>query len=131
MVLVWAILNLKKGIWLCCIQAWQSCFRTNAQSSKSPSSTVQHKQDHRGSSPSISRLIAQVRLLVSHSLTLFPRLRDSGAQILSVQSFLSVIKSLMNYGRRFVTLYRRQGSRPSPRKRNAKRQNGCLRRHYK
>ena len=32
---------------------------------------------------------------------------------------------------RFVTLYRRQGSRPSPRKRNAKRQNGCLRRPYK
>ena len=27
---------------------------------------------------------------------------------------------LMNYGRRFVTLYRRQGSRPSPWKRNAK-----------
>ena len=27
----------------------------------------------------------------------------------------------MNYGRRFVTLYRRQGSRPSPWKRNAKR----------
>ena len=30
-----------------------------------------------------------------------------------------------------VTLYRRKGSRPSPRKRNARRQNGCLRRHYK
>ena len=28
----------------------------------------------------------------------------------------------MNYGRRFVTLYRRQGSRPFPRKRTAKRQ---------
>ena len=27
----------------------------------------------------------------------------------------------MNYGMRFVTLYRRQGSRPSPWKRNAKR----------
>ena len=27
----------------------------------------------------------------------------------------------MNYGRRFVTLYRRQGSRPSSWKRNAKR----------
>ena len=26
----------------------------------------------------------------------------------------------MNYGQRFVTLYRRQGSRPSPWKRNAK-----------
>ena len=32
---------------------------------------------------------------------------------------------------RFITLYRRQGSRPSPRKRNAKRQNDCLRRPYK
>ena len=37
----------------------------------------------------------------------------------------------MNYGPRFVTLYRRQASRPSPWKRNAKKQNGCLRRHYK
>ena len=27
-------------------------------------------------------------------------------------------------------LYRRQGSRPSPKRRNAKRQNGCLRRPY-
>ena len=32
----------------------------------------------------------------------------------------------MNYGRRFVTSYRRQGSRPSPWKRNANKQNGCL-----
>ena len=31
----------------------------------------------------------------------------------------------MNYGQRFMTLYKRQGSRPSPWKRNAKRQNGC------
>ena len=30
----------------------------------------------------------------------------------------------MNYGQRFMTLYRRQGSRPSPWKRNAKKQNG-------
>ena len=33
----------------------------------------------------------------------------------------------MNYGRRFATLYRRQGSRPFPWKRNAKKQNSCLR----
>ena len=44
---------------------------------------------------------------------------------------LDLIDSLMNYGRRFMTLYRRQGSRPSPWKRSAKRQNGCLRRPYK
>ena len=31
---------------------------------------------------------------------------------------------------RFVTLSRRQGSRPSPWKRNAKKQNGCLGRPY-
>ena len=44
---------------------------------------------------------------------------------------LDLIESLMNYGQRFVTLYSSQGSRPSPWKRNAKRQNGCLRRPYK
>ena len=44
---------------------------------------------------------------------------------------LDLIECLKNYGRRFVTLYRRQGSRPSPRKSNAKRQDGCLRRPYK
>ena len=43
---------------------------------------------------------------------------------------LDLIECLMNYGQRFMTLYRRQGSRPSPWKRNAKRQNGCLRRPY-
>ena len=44
---------------------------------------------------------------------------------------LDLIECMKNYGCRFVTLYRRQRSRPSPRKRNAKRQNGCLRRTYK
>ena len=43
---------------------------------------------------------------------------------------LDLIERLMNYRRRFMTLYRRQKSRPSPRKRNAKKQNGCLRRPY-
>ena len=44
---------------------------------------------------------------------------------------LDLIECLMNYGMRFVTLYRRQGSRPSPWKRNARKQNGCLGRPYK
>ena len=42
-----------------------------------------------------------------------------------------LIECLKNYGQRFMTLYSRQGSRPSPRKRNAKRPNDCLRRPYK
>ena len=44
---------------------------------------------------------------------------------------LGLIECLMNYGQRFVTLSRRQGSRQSPRKRNAEKQNGCLRKPYK
>ena len=43
---------------------------------------------------------------------------------------LDLIECWMNYGQRFMTLYRRQGARPSPRKRNAKKQCGCLRRPY-
>ena len=44
---------------------------------------------------------------------------------------LDLTECLMNYGQTFVTLYRRQESRLSPRKRNAKKQNGCLSRPYK
>ena len=44
---------------------------------------------------------------------------------------LDLIECLMNYRWRFMTLYRRQGARLSPRKINAKKQNGCLRRPYK
>ena len=44
---------------------------------------------------------------------------------------LDLIACLKNYGQSFITLYRRQWSRSFPRKRNAKRLNGCLRRAYK
>ena len=44
---------------------------------------------------------------------------------------LDLIEYLKKYGWRFLTLYIRQWSRPSPRKRNAKRQNGCLGGAYK
>ena len=44
---------------------------------------------------------------------------------------LDLTECLMNYGWRYVTLYRRHKPRPSPRKKNAKKQNGCLKRPYK
>ena len=45
---------------------------------------------------------------------------------------LDLIDRVPDYcGQRFMTLCRRQGSRPSPRKRNSEKQNGCLRRPYK
>ena len=50
---------------------------------------------------------------------------------IDLRDWIWYIEYLKNYGRRFMTLYRRQGSRPSPWKRNAKKQNGCLRRPYK
>ena len=44
---------------------------------------------------------------------------------------LDLTECLMNYGWKLMTLYSRQESRPSPKKRNAKKQNGCLGRPYK
>ena len=52
-------------------------------------------------------------------------------EVTNIFKGLDLIECLKNYGWRFMTLYRRQGSRPYPRKRNAKRQNGCLGRPYK
>ena len=58
-------------------------------------------------------------------------LYDYTVEVTSRLKGLDMIECLKNYGRRFVSLYRRQWSRPPLRKRNAKRQNGCLRRPYK
>ena len=43
---------------------------------------------------------------------------------------LDLIECLMIYGQRFITLYRKQGSRVSPRKRNPKKLNGLLRQPF-
>ena len=63
-----------------------------------------------------------------YDLNLIPS--DYTVEVTSRFKGLDLIECLKNYGWRFVALYRRQ-SRLSPRKRNAKRQNGCLRRAYK
>ena len=47
-------------------------------------------------------------------------LYDYTAKVTNRFKRLDLIECLKNYGQRFVTLYRRQGSRPSPWKRNAK-----------
>ena len=45
---------------------------------------------------------------------------------------LGLIECLKNYGWRFMTSYRKEAvTKSSPRKRNAKRHNDCLRRPYK
>ena len=56
---------------------------------------------------------------------------DNTVEMIKRFKGLDLIECLKNYGLRFVTLYKRHGSRPSPRKRNVQRQNGCLRRPYK
>ena len=56
---------------------------------------------------------------------------DYTVEVTNRFKILDLIEYQKNYGQRFVTLYRRQISRSSPRKRNAKSQNGYLRRPYK
>ena len=58
-------------------------------------------------------------------------LYDYTVEVRNTFKGLDLIECLMNYGWRFMTLYRRQEARPSPWKRNAKKQNGCLGRPYK
>ena len=60
---------------------------------------------------------------ISYDYTVEVRNRFRGLDLMT--------ECLLNCGQRFVTLYRRQGSRLSPRKRNARKQNGCLKRLYK
>ena len=64
-----------------------------------------------------------------HTIQVWPK--SNPLWLYSGSEELDLIECLMNYGQRLVTLYRRQGSRPSPWKRNAKKQNGSLRRPYK
>ena len=58
-------------------------------------------------------------------------LYDYTVEMRNIFKGLDLIDCLKNYGCRFMILDRRQGSRPSPWKRNEKKQNGCLRRPYK
>ena len=55
---------------------------------------------------------------------------DYKVEVMNRFKGLDLIEFLKNSGQRFVILYRRQYSTPSPRKRNAKRQNGFPRRSY-
>ena len=56
---------------------------------------------------------------------------DYTVKVRNIFKGLDLIECLKNYGQRFVTLFRGQWSKLFPRKRNVKRQNGCLRRPYK
>ena len=113
--------------YILCSQRW----RSSIQSTKTRPG-ADHSSDH-------ELLIAKFRLKLKkvgkttrpfrYDLNQIPY--DYTVKVRNRFKGLDLIEYLMNYGRRFVTLYRRQGSGPSPRKRNAKKQNGCLRTPYK
>ena len=96
--------------------------------------TISKKQDWALTVAQIKFLIAKFRLKLKkvgrttrpfrYDLNQIPY--DYTVEVRNRFKGLDLIECLKNYGRRFVTLYRRQGSRPSPRKRNTKRKNGCL-----
>ena len=73
--------------------------------------------------------VGKITRQFSYDLNQIPN--DYTVEVTNRLKGLDLIDRLKNYGRRFMTLYRRQWSRPSPRKTNAKRQNACLRRPYK
>ena len=99
----------------------------------------QQKQDQELTGSDHELLIAKFRLklkkvgkttrLCRYDLNQIPY--DYTVEVRNRYKGLDLIECLMNYGMRFMTLYRRQGSRPSPWKRNAKKQNGCLGKPYK
>ena len=104
--------------YILCSQRW----RSSLQSAKTRLRT-DHGSDH-------ELLIAKFRLKLRKTGTSTKPFRYDLNQILYDYTLevtnrfkgLDLIECLMNYGWRFMTLYRRQGSRPSPRKRNAKKQ---------
>ena len=98
----------------------------------------QQKQDRELTGSDHELLIAKFRLKLKTGKTTRPFKYDLNqipydytVEVRSRFKGLDLIDRMMNYGMRFVTLYRRQGSKPSPWKRNAKKQNGCLGRPYK
>ena len=122
------IVNTKNQIdYILCSQRWRSYI----QSGKTRPGAAYHS-DH-------EFLIAKFRLKLKklretirtfrYDLNQIPY--DCTVEVRNRFKGLDLIECLVNYGQRFMTLYRRQGSRPSPWKRNAKKQNVCLRSPYK
>ena len=99
----------------------------------------QQKQDCKLTGPDHELLIAKFRLKLKkvgkttrafmYDLNQIPC--DHTVEVRYRFKGLDLIECLMNYGWRFVTLYGRDGAKPSPRKRNAKKQTACLRRPYR
>ena len=88
----------------------------------------QQKQDQKLTGSDYELLVAKFRLKLKkvgkttrpfrYELNQIPY--DYTVEVRNRFKGLDLIECLMNYGWRFMTLYRRQESRPSPRKRNAK-----------
>ena len=60
----------------------------------------------------------EITRLVRHDLNQIPY--EYTVEVTNRFKELNLIECLKNYGQKFMTLYRRQGSRTSPRKKNAK-----------
>ena len=117
----------KQTDYILCGQRWRNCIQS---AKRRPGADC--GSDH-------ELLIAKFRLKLkkvgkttrpfSYDLNQIPY--DYAVEVKNKFKGLDLRECLKNYGWSFMTLDRRQLSRPSPRKRNAKKQNGCLRRPYK
>ena len=112
--------------YILCSQRW----RSSIQSTKTRSETCGSDHELRIAKFRLKlKKVGEMTIPFRYDLNQIPY--DHTVEVRNRFNGLDLIECLMNYGMRFVTLYRRQGSRPSPWKRNAKKQNGCLRRPYK
>ena len=78
---------------------------------------------------SVYRLVGKTTRPFRYDLNQIPY--DYTVEVTNRFKGFDLIECLKNCGCKFITLYRKQGSKPSQRKRNTGRQNGCLRRPYK
>ena len=84
--------------------------------------------------PYFAKLIFKLKKVGNKTIQVWPKSNPLGLYSRSTNRFKGLdlkIQCLKNYGQSFLRLYKRQWPRPSPRKRNVKTQNGCLRSPYK
>ena len=120
--------SIPKSDWLySCSQRWRSSIQS-AKTRPGVDCGLEHElliAKFRGKLKKVGKTTKPFRYELNEILS------DCTVEVTNRLKGLDLIECLKTYRRRFLTLYRRQWSRPSPRKTNAKRLNDCLTRPNK
>ena len=120
--------SIPKSDWLySCSQRWRSSIQS-AKTRPGVDCGLEHElliAKFRGKLKKVGKTTKPFRYELNEILS------DCTVEVTNRLKGLDLIECLKTYRRMFLTLYRRQWSRPSPRKTNAKRLNDCLTRPNK